>query len=208
VISNTILIMETLNLPYEIIVVDDGSTDTTGLIASKYKVRVISNEKNYGKGYSLRRAIQNSNGEIIVTIDSDGEHEPKEIPDLIVPLFNGTDIVTGSRFMGNNHSQSTTTLHQIGNFLFNFTILTLTGKRVTDSQTGFRAIKRAVLEKLDLESNGYEIETEMIVKGLKNGCVIKEKPISCERRKYSMSKIRVLSDGQKILKTILKSSFS
>jgi glycosyltransferase involved in cell wall biosynthesis len=207
VISDITSIMEVLNVPYEIIVIDDGSTDKTGLIASNYKATVLSNETTRGKGYSLRRALQYAQGDIIVTIDSDGEHKPKEIPDLIEPLFNGTDIVAGSRFLGNQR-RPTTKLNQIGNFLFNATIMTLTGKVVTDSQTGFRAIKKHVLETLNLESDGYEIETEITVKSLRNGFVFKEKPITVERRKYNMSKLKLLFDGTRILKTILKANFS
>lgn len=207
VISETISVMDEMGMPYEVIVVDDGSTDKTGLIASNNKVTLLSNQNNRGKGYSLRKAFQQAQGEIIVTIDSDGEHKPKEIPDLIDPLLNGTDIVSGSRFMGSN-TQVTTNLNRIGNFMFNNAIMVLTRKRVTDSQTGFRAIKRNVLDALHLESEGYEIETEITVKGLKNGFVFEEKPITCERRQYSVSKIKVLKDGARVLRTILRANFS
>jgi glycosyltransferase involved in cell wall biosynthesis len=207
IINETTSIMNELGVAYEIIVVDDGSSDRTGQIASNHKTIVLSNKKNHGKGYALRRALKHSTGDIIVTIDSDGEHQPKEIPDLIDPLFNGTDIVAGSRFL-NRKKRMTTNLNIIGNFLFNAAIMTLTGKVVTDSQTGFRAIKRDVLEELNLESNGYEIEAEITVKGLKNGFTYTEKPITVERRKYNVSKLRLLSDGTRILKTILKAKFT
>jgi len=207
VIFETTSIMNSLGVPYEIIVVDDGSTDKTGQIASTHKAIVLSNKRNIGKGYALRKALQHANGDIIVTIDSDGQHKPKEIPDLIEPLFNGTDIVGGSRFLGSQR-RATTHLNTFGNFLFNTAIMTLTGKVVTDSQTGFRAIKRHVLETLDLESDGYEIEAEITVKCLRNGFVFKEKPITVERRRCSGSKLKLFSDGTRILRTILKAKFA
>jgi glycosyltransferase involved in cell wall biosynthesis len=208
VISDTITVMDSLGTPYEIIVVDDGSIDSTRRIASRYKTIILSNGKNEGKGYALRKGFQHAQGDIIVTIDADGAHRPKEILDLTYPLFNGVDIVSGSRFLGNGRKNSTSTLNRLGNFLFNTMIMVLTGKRVSDSQTGFRAFKKEFLQKVILESCGYEIETEITVKGLKNGFTFQEKPISCERRKYSISKLKVLFDGAKILRTILKANFA
>ena len=100
VISETISVMESLKLPYEIIVVDDGSTDDTGQIAARYKATVLFNGKNQEKGYALRKGFQHAQGDIIVTIDSDGARNPKEIPDLLHPLLNGIDMLAGSRFVG------------------------------------------------------------------------------------------------------------
>jgi glycosyltransferase involved in cell wall biosynthesis len=206
VLGDITKIMKTLNMPYEIIVVNDGSTDNTTFIAAQHNVTLLSYRQNRGKGYALRKAMQLTQSEIIVTIDSDGEHEPKDIPNLLTPILKGADIVSGSRFM-NNQGQVTTRLNEIGNFFFNTCILLLTGKRITDSQTGFRAIKRDVLNKLNLQSDGYEIETEITVKGMANGFIYEELPISCERRQYSASKLKIIRDGTNILKTILKANF-
>jgi len=203
VIEETIQVMENLGLPYEIIVVDDGSEDRTWEEASKYKVTVLSNGRNRGKGYALRKGFQHASGDIIVTMDADGSHKPKEIPELLNALIEGADIAAGSRFLGKNENH-TSKLHVFGNYLINLTIMALTRKTITDSQTGLRALKRDFLQKISLESEGYEIETEITVKGLKNGFVLKEIPISCNRRRNGVSRLCALYQGPKILKTILK----
>ena len=205
VLSGTIEVMDQLHLPYEIIFVDDGSTDKTALIASSFKVNVLVNKENSGKGYSLKRGLQHASGDVIVTIDSDGEHKPKEIAPLLEAVCNGADVAAGSRFL-NRHTEVTTKLNQIGNHVFNLAIMSLTGKRVTDSQTGFRAFKRQVIEKLDLQSDGYEIETEITVKSLRGGFAFKELPITIERRKFGASKIKLIKDGKKIAEAILTTS--
>ena len=207
VIEQTTQVLDSLQVPYEIIVVDDGSIDNTSRVASTYKTTVISYPQNRGKGYALRQGFKQAQGEIIVTIDSDGTHKPKEIPDLVTPLYNGTDIVAGSRFLGRT-SDSTTQLNRIGNYFFNTTINALTRKHVTDSQSGFRAIKKQVLDRMNLNSTGFEIESEITVKGLKNGFKFQERPITTEKRHYNLSRVKILRDGQRILKTIIKSSFS
>jgi len=207
VITETTKTMNRMQLPYEIIVIDDGSSDCTRNVAQLCKANVLSNGKNRGKGHALRLGFNHALGDIIVTMDSDGSHPPEEIPRLVTPLFNGIDIAAGSRFLGNG-KHFTTKLNCLGNSLFNLAILIFTGKRVTDSQTGFRAFKKKMLQHVNLESEGYAIETEITVKGLRNGFKFREVPINCKRRRYARSRLRILSDGMKILKTILKSSFT
>jgi len=202
VIEDTTTVMDSLNMPYEIIVVDDGSTDNTRRVAAAYKATVLSNEKNRGKGNAERKGFRHAQGDIIVTIDGDGAHKPKEISNLITPLLNGTDITAGSRFLGRG-KYGTSKLKLLGNLIFNMSIMLLTRKSITDSQTGFRAMKKEVLKKLNLQSQGFEIETEITVKSLKNGFKFKEEPITVNRREHDISKVKTLSDGIKILKAIL-----
>lgn len=207
VISKVTAVMHSLKVQHEIIVVDDGSTDDTKEVALACMATVISDGKNHGKGHAVRQAFRQARGDIIVTIDADGEHKPEEIPRLIYPLYNGTDIVAGSRFLGEGKN-FTTRLNRIGNKLLNLSITLMTGKHITDSQTGFRAFKKAFLDQITLESDGFEIETELTVKGLRNGFKLEEIPIYCTRRLEGKSKLRIATDGLKMFVIILRSSFT
>lgn len=206
VISKVADVMKHLRVQHEIVVVDDGSTDDTKSVAQACKAMVISDGRNHGKGHAVRQAFRQARGDIIVTIDADGEHRPEEIPRLIYPLYNGTDIVAGSRFLGEGKN-FTTRLNRIGNKLLNLSIALMTGKYVTDSQTGFRAFKKSFLDRITLVSDGFEIETEITVKGLRNGFKLEEIPIFCTRRIEGKSKLRIGFDGFKMFVVIFRSSF-
>jgi len=207
VIEQTEASLNSLNLTYEVIVIDDGSNDKTRHYASNNGAKLISYLTNHGKGYAIRKGLANARGQILVTLDADGSHRPDEIPKLIKPLLYGADVVIGSRFLENHGKKVTSRLHTFGNHLFNILILLLTKKKITDSQTGFRAFKRKVLKGIELFSNGYEIESELTIKTLKNGFKVIEEPITCDKRKNGLSKLNTFSDGFTILKTILKANF-
>jgi len=204
ILSRTNKTMDSIGMPYEVIVVDDGSTDKTRFLAERQKATILTNGANRGKGHALQQGFKTAFGNIIITMDADGSHQPEEIPKLLKPmLLNGTDVVSGSRFLGRRERGSVKRLHILGNHLFNLLILLLTKKRITDSQTGFRAFKKKVLEEIQLTSEGYQVETELTIKTLKNGYLIQEEPIICERRKDGCSHLNPLWDGFKIFKTIL-----
>ncbi|HKZ94584.1 MAG TPA: glycosyltransferase family 2 protein [Candidatus Bathyarchaeia archaeon] len=198
--------LDALSLPYEVIVVDDGSTDRTRFLAENHKVTVISNGVNYGKGYALRRGLKDATGEVVIMMDADGSHRPEEIKRLIEPLTNGADAVIGSRFASKEGRRSTKKLHVLGNMMFNLLLRVFTGRRITDSQTGFRAFKKRVLEEIQITSDGYAVEIELTVKTLRNGFRVHEEPITFDRRNHGNSHVNPLRDGIRILKTMVQAT--
>jgi len=210
ILERTHKALKKMEIPYEVIVVNDGSDDLTPWVAVRHGVTLINNNQNLGKGNALRLGFEQARGNFLVTMDADGSHQPEEIPNLLCPALDGdadVDVVIGSRFNDRMEDRATTKLHILGNKIFNAMILLLTGKYVTDSQSGFRVYKRDALKELTLSSSGYAIETEIAVKMLKNGFVIEEVPITCNRRNSGISKMRTLKDGFEIFKTILTASF-
>ena len=190
--------------PYEIIVVNDGSSDKTSEVVKENNVVLVNHTKNLGKGAAIRTGLQRARGGVVVTIDADGSHPPRDIPRLVYPLINGNvDAVIGSRFTNEHGKVSTSELRLLGNRIINYAFLLLTRKRIADTQSGFRAYKREAFRKLSIRSSGFEAESEITLKMLKRGFSIKEVPIDCEPRDNGSSKVKSFKDGFKILKSIL-----
>jgi len=183
---------------WEVLVVDGHSKDRTREIAHKTGAKVIL-DGGLGKGEAIRRAVRESRGEILVFIDADGSHEPRDIPFLVNPIEKGeADLVIASRMLGGSDELSGTmekTLRLLGTLLINFLIRLRFGKKLTDSQNGFRAIKKEVIEKLDLKENITTVEQEMVIKVLKKNYKIKEVPSHEYARKFGNSKVSLLRDS-------------
>jgi glycosyltransferase involved in cell wall biosynthesis len=190
-------------LNHEIIVADDHSFDNSLDVAKAYPVRVYSLKAHVGKGMGLRAGFAKAKGDVIVTIDSDGSHRPEELPKVLSPVLqNKADLVIGSRYL-NQKNVAARKLNAFGVKLFNLIIQMFIGVYVTDSQSGYRAMKREVLEIQHLKSGGYEIETEMLVKTAKSHYRVLEVPISFEQRTYGRSGVDPLRDGSRILISII-----
>jgi glycosyltransferase involved in cell wall biosynthesis len=209
VIDDAKSMLRNMGLPHEIIVVNDGSRDRTADVAKNYGAVLINNRRNLGKGAALINGFVKARGDVIVAMDADGSHSADDIPKLVYPILkNGSTKVTiGSRFTYDFGKRSTSSLHLVGNKIINFIILCLTGKYISDSQCGFRAYRREVLRKIALHSSGFDIESEMIIKLLKNGWDVKEVPIVCYPRRNGLTRIDTFKDGFNIVKGIIKATF-
>jgi glycosyltransferase involved in cell wall biosynthesis len=151
----------------------------------------------------LRAGFAKAKGEIIVTIDSDASHRPEELSEVLEPILEDeADLVIGSRYL-NHKSVAARKLNAFGVRIFNYLIQLFTGVAITDSQSGFRAMKIEVLKKQKLKSGEYEIESEMLVKTAKQGFRVTEVPISFEQRTYGRSGVDPMIDGAKILLSIV-----
>ncbi|MDR0797509.1 MAG: glycosyltransferase family 2 protein [Nitrososphaerota archaeon] len=195
--------MKLLGLNYEIIVIDDHSFDDSFVVAKQYSVRLYRLVVHRGKGVGLRVGFAKSKGDILVTIDSDGSHCPEELSQMLYPILNNkADLVIGSRYLCTKNVAAKK-LNIFGVKLFNLIIHMFIGVHVTDSQSGYRVMRREVLEIQHLKSCGYEIETEMLVKTVKSRFRVLEVPISFKQRTYGSSGVDYVHDGFRIFVSII-----
>ena len=206
VVTRTKKILEQMGISHEILVVDDGSVDMSASIAKERKATVLR-ETHKGKGFALRVGFGQAKGTIIVTLDADGSHQPEEIPVVLKFLVeNRADFVVGSRFVNSEANKTKISkINRIGNRLFNNLIGHLTRVKISDSQSGFRAIRTSLIKKMKLTSYGYEVESEMLVKALRMGARVTETPISFDQRTVGNSKLDPFRDGLRILYAIITS---
>jgi len=180
--------------PYadELMVVDGHSTDKTREIAEDAGVKVIL-DNGKGKGAALRQAATVVTGDIIVFIDADGSHDPRDIPRLVEPIIKGeADHVSGSRLIGGSselHGGFDECFRLMGSSFITACINWRFKVVLSESQNGFRAIKTAVIRQLGLQENITTIEQEMIMKTLKKGLRMGEVPTHEHKRKMGYSKI-------------------
>ncbi len=159
-----------------VIVVDDGSTDNTYKAARKSGATVIRHHKNLGKGVALKTGFESALGmgaDIVVVLDADAQHNPVEISKLLKAIKReDSDIVVGSRFLGDIKGMPR--IRILSNTLTTMILRLFFGLPITDSQSGFRAYKRRVLEKIEFSAPRFSAETEMLVDANRKGFKISE----------------------------------
>lgn len=178
-----------------VLVLNDGSKDKTAVIAKEAGALVISNDYKMGLGISMKKAFKNAlriNADIIVTIDADGQYDPKEIPKLLDPIVsNEADLVLGSRFLEKGSIEKMSRVKKLGNKVFTWAMNRFTGLHLTDSATGFRAFRREILEEIPITSN-YSYTQEMIIRAAYEGFRILDVPTVFLKRPHGKS--RLISD--------------
>ncbi len=174
-------VMSKGNYNYEIAVIDDGSRDNTAEIARKLGAKVVSHQRNYGLAEAFRTEMQNAikmDADIIVHTDADGQYLASEIPLLLNEIDKGYDLVLGSRFLGKIESMPL--IKRLGNMAFSKVLASITGFRLSDGQTGFRAFTKEVA-KLPLRST-HTYTQEQIIRSAREKMRIKEIPVHFMKR--------------------------
>ena len=187
----------------EIMVIDDCSTDNSiSLISSMDDVKLIRHKSNLGKGSAIRTGITNASGDILIIQDADLEYDPMDIPQLLKPMLEGkADVVLGSRFKG--HINSMTKSHWVGNKILSYMTSILFGRKITDVMTGYKVFRKKVFDELEVKSNDFQVEVELVSKILEKKYRIVEIPINYTYREKGESKI-TWKDGFASLLFLLK----
>ena len=194
----------------EIIVVDSNSKDYTADMARKLGVKVVT-DLGKGKGAAERFGARHAKHEILVFIDADGSYDTNDIKKLVEPIKkNKADLVLGSRMLGGSdelHSNLNQFLRLMGNTIFTLIINYRFNKRLTDCESGFRAIKKKVFFNIKTKENGFTIEQEVVIKCLKRGYKVSEVPAHEYVREHGSSNLNVLIDGFKFIGSLIKNIF-
>jgi glycosyltransferase involved in cell wall biosynthesis len=184
----------------EIIVVDDGSTDATADLAEAAGATVVRHPESLGNGAAVKSGARAAKGEILALMDGDGQHDPRELGKLLARLDEGYQMAVGARDSGSHASVG----RRFANGLYNEIASRLTGRRVPDLTSGFRAVRASMFRQfLYLLPNGFSYPTTITMAFLRSGYPVCFEPITAAERS-GKSHIRPIRDGIRFLVIIFK----
>jgi glycosyltransferase involved in cell wall biosynthesis len=201
---------------YEIIVVDDGSTDSTKEKLKNVKgVKIILHKINQGKGAAVKTGINNAKGDYILIQDADLEYNPSQIKNLIIPVLeNKAKVVFGTRLnrlphLNKEERKHLFIIHYFGNRFLSLVTSVLYFQWITDMETCYKLFPKSALKNIKINARGFEFEPEITAKLLKQGFKIKEVSITATPRGYEEGKkLNTVKDGSKALWQLFKYRFS
>jgi glycosyltransferase involved in cell wall biosynthesis len=195
-----------------VVVCDDGSSDLTGEIAERLGAVVVRHERNLGYGAALQSLFVHArklNADVLVTLDSDGQHDPSEIPRLVKPIEKGVaEVVLGSRFMDKNGTAEMPAYRQLGVKVITRLSIGNDKNGVRDGQSGFRAYSKLAIEQLgNISENGMSVSIELLRAVNRSGLKVCEVPISCKYGKKAgveTSTKNPVSHGLSLIMSLVK----
>ena len=190
-----------------VIVYDDGSTDDTSELATAAGATVIKSPKNTGYGSAIRalfQAAREQNADIMVTLDSDGQHNPDQIPNVIEPIKQGYDIVLGSRYLRNNDKVKVPKVRSFGIKTITKLAQSASYKGITDSQSGFRAYSKNAISKINLFEDGMAVSTEILLRASEKKLSTTEVPITVKYDLKDTSTHNPLTHGVRVLYSVFQ----
>lgn len=183
---------------YEVVVVDDGSTDGTAAVAQQFPCRILRHEQNRGKGCAVRTGLEEARGRAVIVMDADASYPAEAIPGMVA-LLEEKDLVRGVREDGKGHMPL---INQVGNVLFDFLLARVHGLEGSDCLSGLYGLRREVLLEMDLEADGFDLEVEIGIKARARDLEVATVPIAYQAR-IGEKKLDAWRDGWRILNKVL-----